>query len=41
MDWYSCVCADRLFGIRLLGQVQINLQPQLIIKIKREPWYST
>ena len=21
MDWWSCICADRLLGLRLLGQV--------------------
>ena len=30
MAWCDCLCADRLFGVRLLGQVQINLLPQLI-----------
>jgi len=30
MDWCSCLCADRLFGVCLLGQVQVNLQPQLM-----------
>src|SRR5579862_10068932 len=30
MDWCSSLCADRLFGLRLLEQIQVNLQPQLI-----------
>jgi hypothetical protein len=32
MAWRGCLCADRLFGVRLLGQVQINFLPQLIGK---------
>jgi hypothetical protein len=29
MAWCGCLCADRLLGVRLLGQVQINFLPQL------------
>jgi hypothetical protein len=37
MAWCGCLCADRLLGVRLLGQVQINLLPQLIGK-KADHW---
>src|ERR1700741_1949304 len=30
MAWCGCLYPDRLFGVRPLGQVQINLLPQLI-----------
>src|SRR5215470_4357015 len=32
MAWCGCLCVDCLFGVCLLGQVQINLLPQLIGK---------
>jgi len=35
MGWCSCLCADRLFRVRLLGQIQINLLPQLTGKKQR------
>jgi uncharacterized membrane protein YphA (DoxX/SURF4 family) len=29
VDWCNCFCADRLSRVRLLGQIRVNLRPQL------------